>query len=169
LRVRLEPWGKDDLPLLRRLLGDPAMMVHLGGPETEEQIVERQARYEQIEHDQGRVFKVVEEGSGEAAGWVGYWERSWRDQEVWEVGWSVLLEFQGRGVGRAATALAIESAQSDGKHRFMHAFPAVDNGPSNAICRKLGFELLGEHEFEYPKDNLLLCNDWRLDLDAKRL
>ena len=29
---RVEPWGEDDLPLLHRLLGDPAMMEHLGGP-----------------------------------------------------------------------------------------------------------------------------------------
>ena len=29
---RIEPWGEDDLPLLDRLLGDPAMMEHLGGP-----------------------------------------------------------------------------------------------------------------------------------------
>ena len=34
--VTLRPWAVDDLPLLRRLLGDPAMMEHLGGPETPE-------------------------------------------------------------------------------------------------------------------------------------
>ena len=32
--VRLEPWGEGDLALLRGLVGDPAMMVHLGGPES---------------------------------------------------------------------------------------------------------------------------------------
>jgi RimJ/RimL family protein N-acetyltransferase len=49
----------------------------------------------------------------------------------------------------------------------MHAFPSVDNAPSNAICRKLGFELLEESlEFEYPKGNVLRCSDWRLDLPA---
>jgi hypothetical protein len=44
------------------------------------------------------------------------------------------------------------------------AFPNVDNAPSNAICRKLGFELLGAFEFEFPKGQRLTCNDWRLDL-----
>jgi RimJ/RimL family protein N-acetyltransferase len=49
----------------------------------------------------------------------------------------------------------------------VHAFPSVDNAPSNAICRKLGFTLLdGAIEFEYPPGNLLRCNDWRFDLDA---
>jgi RimJ/RimL family protein N-acetyltransferase len=48
----------------------------------------------------------------------------------------------------------------------MRAFPSVDNGASNAICRKLGFELLGELEFEYPPGHgrVMLTNDWRFDL-----
>jgi regulator of RNase E activity RraB len=49
-------------------------------------------------------------------------------------------------------------------HRFMHVFPNVDNAPSNAICRKLGFELLEACEFEFPKGHFMTCNDWRLDL-----
>jgi len=48
----------------------------------------------------------------------------------------------------------------------MHAYPAVDNAPSNGICRSLGFELLGASDFEYPKGHPLRCNDWRLDLTA---
>jgi hypothetical protein len=35
-RVRIEPWGKGDLPLLQKCLGDPMMMAHLGGPESAE-------------------------------------------------------------------------------------------------------------------------------------
>jgi hypothetical protein len=38
----------------------------------------------------------------------------------------------------------------------------VDNAPSNAICRKLGFELLEAREFEFPKRHFITCNDWRL-------
>ena len=64
----------------------------------------------------------------------------------------------------AATALAIERARADGKHRFLHAYPSVENAPSNAICRKLGFELMEECDFEFPPGNQLRCNDWRLDL-----
>jgi hypothetical protein len=44
--VRIEPWGEADLPLLQKCLGDPAMMEHLGGAMSPEQIVERQRRYE---------------------------------------------------------------------------------------------------------------------------
>lgn len=42
----------------------------------------------------------------------------------------------------------------------------VQEMPSNAICRKLGFSLLEECEFEYPLGSFMRCNDWRLDLLA---
>jgi RimJ/RimL family protein N-acetyltransferase len=158
---RLETWGAGDLPLLRQVVGDPAMMVYLGGAESEEKIAERQARYEQPDSKQ---FKIIEEPGGEAVGWVGYWEREWQGEQVYEIGWSVIPAFQGRGHASSATAQAIELARAERTHHFMHAYPSVDNAPSNAICRKLGFTLLGPHEFEFPPGNPLLCNDWRLEL-----
>jgi RimJ/RimL family protein N-acetyltransferase len=164
--LRLEPWGKDDLPLLRRLLGDPAMTAHLGGPESEEQLAERQERYANLtDPGSGRMFKLVDE-SGEATGSVGYWEKEWRDGTVYETGWSVLPEHQGKGLASAGTRLVIDEARRQQRHRYLHAFPSVDNAPSNAICRKLGFELLGAQDFEYPKGHWMSCNDWRLDLFA---
>jgi RimJ/RimL family protein N-acetyltransferase len=159
--VRIEPWGEADLPLLEKCLGDPEMMEHLGGPESPEKIAERQSRYEQPGSKQ---FKIVDEATGEGAGWVGYWERDWHGRQVYEIGWSVIPAFQGRGIAGSATDEVIAIARSERRHRFMHAYPSVHNAPSNAICRKLGFTLFGPREFEYPKGNLMQCNDWRLDL-----
>jgi RimJ/RimL family protein N-acetyltransferase len=165
--VRLEPWGDGDLPLLEKLMGDPEMTEHLGGPESQEKIAKRQTRYERLaDSGKGRMFKIVEGATGEAVGSVGYWERMWRDEQVYEIGWSVLPAFQGRGIAGMATAQAIAMARSEKKHRFLHAFPSVDNPPSNAICRKLGFTLLEACDFEYPPGNPMVCNDWRLDLFA---
>ncbi len=163
--VRLEAWGESDFELLEKLLGDPEMMEYLGGPESPEKLAERQTRYERA--DSG-MFKIVDETTGQAVGWVGYWERTWRDEQVYEIGWSVLRAFQGRGIAGQATAEAIAEARSEGNHRFMHAFPSVDNAPSNAICRKLGFTLVEAREFEYPPGTgaFMQCNDWRLDLFA---
>ena len=164
-KVHLEPWGENDLALLRRIMGDPAMTEHLGGPETEEQLVDRQARYERVaEKGTGRMFKIVDEETGEPAGSVGYWEKEWRGETVYETGWSVLPEFQGRGVAVAGTRLVIDAARGERRHRYLHAFPSVENAASNAICRKLGFELLGEQDFEFPPGHWMRCNDWRLEL-----
>jgi RimJ/RimL family protein N-acetyltransferase len=159
--VRIEPWGAGDRPILEQALGDPAMTTHLGGPETPEKIAERQTRYER---PGSRQFKIVLDPSGEGVGWVGYWKRAWQGRGVFEIGWSVLPAHQGRGIAAHATALALDAARAEGTHRFVHAFPSVENAPSNAICRKVGFTLLGECDFEYPPGTPLRCNDWRYDL-----
>jgi RimJ/RimL family protein N-acetyltransferase len=143
IAVRIEPWGADDLPLLTRLLGDPAMTEYLGGPDSAEEITDRQSRYERLaDSGKGRMFKIVNAATGAALGSVGYWERDQRGEQVYETGWSVLPEFQGQGVASAATALAIAQARVDGRHRYQYAFPTVENLPSNAVCRKLGFMLV---------------------------
>ena len=144
-------------------MGDPRMTEHLGGPESPEKLRERQARYERLEGGD-RMLKIIYMESGGAVGSVGFWSKEWRGEQVYEVGWMVVPEFQGRGIALAAAAQAIELAQDDGKHRFMHAFPSVQNPPSNAICRKLGFELVQACQFEFPKGHFMTCNDWRLDL-----
>ncbi len=163
--VRIVPWGEDDYDLVVKVMGDPRMTEHLGGPESPEKLLDRQQRYAAIGGTgKGRMFKVVDVGSAEGVGSVGYWERTYADLTVWETGWSVIPEFQGRGIAAAAMRLLIEAARKDDKHRFMDAFPSIDNGPSNALCRKLGFELLGETDFEFPPGNLIHGNHWRLDL-----
>ena len=139
--VRIEPWREDDLQLLEKLMGDPEMTAHLGGPESPEKMAERQSRYERS--DSG-MFRIVDGATGEAVGSVGYWERTWHGELVYEIGWSVIPAFQGRGIARMATAQAIAMARSERKHRFLHAFPSVGNPPSNAICERLGFTLVEE-------------------------
>ena len=127
-----------------------------GGPESPEKLAERQAKYEK---PGSGMFKVTLDGV--AVGSVGYWDRG---GQVWEVGWAVLPAFQKRGIAKAATALAIERARAERRHRFVHAYPSVENVASNAICRSLGFTLLGAQDFEYPPGNPLRCNDWQLEL-----
>lgn len=158
----IEPWGPGNLELLRGLLCDPAMMEHLGGPETEERIAKRQADYERPGSGQ---FRIVDAASRAGAGWVGYWEREWRGEQVFEIGWSVLPRFQGRGLASESARLAL--AEIDGGLRYVYAFPAVDNAPSNGICRKLGFEHLGTCDFDYPEGHLMQCAEWRFDLHAQ--
>jgi RimJ/RimL family protein N-acetyltransferase len=154
--MRLEAWGPDDLPLLEKTVGDPAMMKYLGGPETAEKMAERQAK--SAVPDSG-MFKIVDEESGDAIGSVALWQREWRGERVHEVGWFVIPAFQGRGVAVAAMKQLLPRAAS----LPVHAFPNVENAASNAICRKLGFTLLGEVDFEYPAGSWMRCNDWRLE------
>lgn len=90
----------------------------------------------------------------------------WQGRTVFEMGWKVLPGFQGRGLAVGATVAAIGLAAAADRHRWAHAYPKVDNAASNAICRKAGFELRGEVDFEYPKGHPIRCHDWRFDLEA---
>ncbi|RED51180.1 GNAT family N-acetyltransferase [Cohnella lupini] len=164
--VKIETWSDTDLDLLR-LINSPEMTEHLGGPETEEQILSRHKRYLDIEgRGTGRMFRIVTLPEQESVGSVGYWDRKWKEETVYETGWSIVPPYQGRGLATAGVAEAIASAAREHKHRYIHAFPSIDNPASNAVCRKLNFTLMGQCEFEYPPGNMMQCNDWRLDLDT---
>lgn len=163
-RVELVPWGEDDLWLLRRL-NAPEMTEHLGGPETEEQLARRHRRYVALD-EPGQMYRVVLAATGETVGSIGYWERTWEGALVWETGWGVLPEYQGRGLASRAALAVVAVARADGRHRHLHAFPDVHHAASNAVCRKAGFRLLGEVAFEYPKGHWIASHDWCLDLTA---
>jgi RimJ/RimL family protein N-acetyltransferase len=163
--IDLQLLAEDDLPLTERFLSDPEMMRYLGGTQSREQIVASHRRYlDGIAAGTAWMFKIV--WGSDAVGTVGYWEKDWREAPVYEAGWHVFPEYQGRGLASEGIAAIVARARREGTRRFLHAFPSIENGPSNALCRKAGFTKLGECEFEYPKGHLMTCNDWRLDVRA---
>jgi RimJ/RimL family protein N-acetyltransferase len=162
--VRIRPWAEGDLDLLQRLLGDPAVMVHLGGPETAEAIGARHRRYLDSDDAPQGLFAIVSGPQDTPIGWVGFWPSSWQGEDVLECGWHVLAEHQGRGLATAGAALMIERARATHSRRHLHAFPSLDNAASNSLCLALGFRLLGEADVEYPRGHVMHSNDWRLDL-----
>ena len=164
LEVRLAPWTDADLALLRRL-NEPAMTEHVGGPETEEKLLDRHRRYlAAADSDSVYVSKIVVGAEATPAGSVNFWDRVWHDEPVYEMGWGILPEYQGKGLATRAVLLAVEKARATQRRRFVHAFPGVDNPPSNAICRKAGFTFIESVDFEYPRGHTMRCNDWRLAL-----
>jgi len=162
--VTIEPWAEDDLELLRRI-NAPEMTHYLGGAESEEQVLARHRRYVALNgQDTGQVFRVVAHPDQVSAGSVGYWDHEWGDGLVAEVGWSILPPYQGRGFAVAAMRALITVASSGHRYARMHAFPRIENAASNAVCRRLGFTLIGEIDFEYPRGHPIRCHDWRIDL-----
>ena len=163
--VFLLPWSEDDLPLIQRLMGDPMVMAHLGGPETSEQIRRRNERYAHLaEAGIDQMFKIVLVSNAVPVGKIGYWKKNWRDTLVYEMGWMILPEYQGRGIATRAGEAVIELLRKEKRFPSVHAFPSVSNPASNAICRKLGFSLIEACQFEYPPGQTMTVNDWRLDL-----
>ncbi|WP_312109421.1 GNAT family N-acetyltransferase [Brevibacillus reuszeri] len=165
-QVRIHPWSEEDLPLLH-LLNASEMTEHLGGPETEEQVVSRHNRYvNTLGKESGCMFRVTLLPELTSVGSVGYWDRSWQGEAVYEIGWSILPAYQGKGIASAAVAEVIAHCRAEQKHTSIHAFPSVNNAASNRICRKLNFSLVSECDFEYPPGSIMKCNDWRLELGS---
>jgi RimJ/RimL family protein N-acetyltransferase len=161
--VRLEAWTEADLAILRAA-NTPEMMAHLGGQETEDQLLERHRKYLRLTDPAAGQMLAVVLPDGVRAGVIGYWERSWQGGQVYETGWHVLAGFQGRGVASAAARAVARLARAQRRQRQLHAFPGNDHPASNAVCRNAGFTLLGETDFEYPPGAMMRCNDWRLEL-----
>lgn len=161
--LRLRRWTADDLDLLRAA-NTPEMTAHLNGPETEQGLVERNARYLRLwEAGEARMF-VAEDGAGRSLGSIGYWHVEWRGEPALETGWFVRPEAQGHGVASKALALLIDDARAyrDGR-RFLTAFPSVENAASNGVCRRNGFALVGTLT-ETFRGAELTVNEWALDL-----
>ena len=158
----LEAWDERG-PDLDRRANTAQMQAFLGGVESEESIL---ARHRRILDKPGGMFLIMVDGEPDPVGSVGYWEKDWLDEQVYELGWKVLPGFQGRGLAVGGTIAALGLAAAEGKRRWAHAYPRVDNEPSNAVCRKAGFAMLSEVDFEYPKGNPIRCNDWRFDLST---
>lgn len=166
--VLLEPWSESALGLLRRI-NTPQMRSHVGGPEPEEKLLARHRRYLAMpETGRGCMFAILL--GHEMVGSVAYHQRDWQGEQIYETGWNVLPPYQGRGIaaaaGTALLAVVRAAAHQPDTPRHLHAFPSVKNAPSNALCNRLGFTLLGACNFEYPPGSgtLMRSNDWRLDL-----
>lgn len=159
--MELVPYTDDDMWLTEALETDPRVMAELGGPWPVEEISQIHRR--RLEHiaDGAWYFMIVPHPDEQAVGGITIWRSEWGDEPISEVGWTVLPEHQGRGYATVALRLLLERAQSDRRWGDIHAFPGLTNAASNALCRKFGFELLGEVEVDYG-GRVLACNHWVL-------
>jgi RimJ/RimL family protein N-acetyltransferase len=164
----LEPCDERGLTLERRA-NTPEMQAHLAGVEPDAVVADRHRRLlETKQRDEGEFLLIMLGGEPEPVGSVGYWEREWRGETVYELAWKVLTEFQGRGLAVGATTVALGRAAATGRHDWAHAYPHVSNAASNALCERAGFTRVEEVDFEYPKGSWIRCHDWRFDLRAIR-
>jgi RimJ/RimL family protein N-acetyltransferase len=143
------------------------MTVHLGGPESPEKVRERHQRY-QRHWQEGVAWMFTVRLGSEPVGLVGYWNTTHESRDVYECAYGILPEFQGRGLAVAAMQACLAHAAAHGTRDDVYAYPNVTNGPSNALCRRLGFVLEGEQDFEYPKGHPIRANAWRYALGPLR-
>jgi len=159
----LTPWGDDDLEVLVRN-NTPEMMTHPGGPESPEQVRARHERYLRIvAAGEDRMFRI-DHGDTAGVGAIGCWRTDEEREAALEAGWAVQTAWQGRGIATDALRLLVAEARSTFDRAELFAYPAVDNIASNAVCRSVGFEKLGERDDEYPPGNPMRLAMWRFSL-----
>jgi RimJ/RimL family protein N-acetyltransferase len=156
--VELHTYTNGDFWLTEALETDPEVMGELGGPIERDKLPEIHRR----RLAERWWFKIVAEAGPPAVGTIGVWETRHRDRDLHETGWMVLPAHQGRGIASAALTLLIERVKAEPRFPSIHAFPPVTNAPSNALCRKFGFVLLGQDDFVYS-GRTLRCNHWSLE------
>ena len=161
--MRLRDVDLGDVSAYVRMQCDPVMMAELGGPLPREGIEDKVARDVRAAAAGTDWIKMIVPGEAEAdvvAGSVVLWSHDGDGGEpISEIGWMVLPEFQGRGLAKRAVRMLLELARDDGRWGLVHAFPATTNGPSNGICRSLGFRLAGEQDVTFA-GRVLRSNHW---------
>ncbi|MGA3526646.1 GNAT family N-acetyltransferase [Melissospora conviva] len=154
-----------DVDAYVRIRCDPVMMAELGGPLPQAGIRER------VRHDVAAALAdtawirmIVPDPAAPAvvAGSVVLWTQESDDAPFSEIGWMVLPEFQRRGLGKQAVRQLLQEAHEEERWGEVHAFPSTTNVASNAICRTLGFRLLGEQDKPFA-GRLLRANHWVVD------
>ncbi|MBD0692705.1 GNAT family N-acetyltransferase [Streptomyces sp. CBMA123] len=162
--MRLRNVEAGDLEPYLRMRCDAGMMAELGGPLPREKVAARLRKDLALVAADTAWIKVIalDDGAGggeAAAGVVTLWQDEEDGAAVSEIGWMVLPDFQGRGLAKAAVRRVLDAAAADGRWGVVHANPGVSNGPSNGICRSLGFRLLGERDLGFA-DRVLRTNHW---------
>ncbi len=155
-----------DVDVYVRMRCDPVMMAELGGPQPREGIEAKVSLdVATVAADAGWIKMIVLD-DGSVAGSVVLWshEEDGEDEPISETGWMVLPQFQGRGMAKQAERELLRLARDDGRWGLVHAFPGASNGPSNGICRSLGFRLVEARDVTAFGDRILRANHWIIDL-----
>ncbi|MGH8835254.1 MAG: GNAT family N-acetyltransferase [Actinomycetes bacterium] len=165
--MRLRLYADEDRWLTEAMECDPVVMAHLGGPLSPADIPPIHARRIVHSDDDVGYFVIIPDEATGPIGTVGIWRLELDGETVHEVGWMLLPAFQGRGIASQALAMVLDLAKADTRVDAVHALPNIENPASNAICRKLGFELLGERDGGYG-GHRFRTNHWRLDMRTYR-
>lgn len=162
-RITLRRWAENDVDILRQC-NTPEMMKYLGGPESDEQVATRHARYLRLNQaGTAHMFALSTVAERHKVGAIGYWEGTFEERPVHECGWSIVSGAQGKGLAREALVLLLAERASIGANLPLYAFPSIENEGSNALCRTAGFRVERPIDLEFPLGHTMHCNVWTID------
>lgn len=160
--MKLVPVSLDDLALYEAMFGSEEYMRELGGPQPADKIpgiLQRQVSCMQT--NKGWVYKILLEQAdsssvtddmhnvaiGTICVWTGFDEK--RQEEISELGYGVLPQYQGHGFATKAVSMVLDLAKIDTRWGVIHCYTNVTNVASIRLCERLGFDLLEEVQIDY--------------------
>ena len=160
--VRLRDVAADDVDVYVRMRCDPVMMAELGGPLPREGMAAKVAcDVQQAAADTAWIRMIIPGGSapGVVAGSVVLWSHEDSGTAMSEIGWRNWRNSRDAGSPRRRCACCLSSRASRSAGGLVHAFPAITNAASNAVCRSAGFSFAGEQNTSFA-GRLFRTNHW---------
>ncbi len=161
--MELVPYSEEHRALTAALETDPVAMRELGGAVDPSEIDTIHRRRLDAMAAEPWWFAIAPEPGGRAVGCIGIWAAEHFGEPMHETGWMVLPAVHGQGIATTALDLLLTRAREARAFERIHAFPAVTNTASNALCRRAGFERLEDVALPY-RAGVLACAHWALAL-----
>ncbi|MCX4574732.1 GNAT family N-acetyltransferase [Streptomyces sp. NBC_01571] len=163
--MRLRNVSPDDVDAYVRMRCDPVMMADLGGPQSREGMAAKVCRDAEQAAADLAWFKMIVPNPATpevVAGTVALWSHTPDDGPISEIGWMVLPQLQGQGLGKRAVRALLDQARDENRWGVVHAFPATNNAASNGICRSVGFRFVSETDLTFA-GQIFKTNHWAVD------
>jgi RimJ/RimL family protein N-acetyltransferase len=139
-RLILRQLQLSDLDVYTKLLGDPVVTRHIGGPKTREfmteKIVKDVATWPQYGY--GR-FIIELRSRPEAIGMCGVWKSSIDDFHFDEIGYAIFEPYWSQGLTTEALAATVDFAHNTANLSQLAAIVAPENLSSKKVLTKNGF------------------------------
>lgn len=149
-RMGFSKWTDADLPLARRLWGDPDVtrLICAPGSFTEQEVADRLER--EIDHDRRfsvQYWPVFELDGGGFMGCCGL--RPYKSGErAYELGFHLRKQYWGMGYATEGAAAVIRYAFHVVKAETLYAGHHPENAGSEKVLKKLGFRYVGTEFYE---------------------
>ena len=145
-RLRFRRWSLSDFPTYEQWCSRIEIMRYLGGKTFDRIQAWRHMAY-QVGHWEmlGYGYYVCEEkATGALVGRVGFTNHpGW---PAFELGWTIVPEYQGRGYATEAARMLLQYAFDELKQDRVTSLIHPDNAPSIKVAKKLGQEVQGKTE-----------------------
>ncbi|EKF9474185.1 GNAT family N-acetyltransferase [Vibrio cholerae] len=148
-RLLLRKFELSDIESIVELLRNPEFMVYspTGAMSYEQAIIRFQEMLDAYEiHGIGK-FALVEKSTGELIGYSGLENFSYQGKNVVELGYRIRPQSRGYGYAVEASSAVLDYAKQIGYSSVL-ALTEPENGQSQHILKKLGFEPCGKGVFE---------------------